>query len=283
MQPFSKRSRRLFLIALILVFCIVAPAAALYASGYRISDLSFAETGGIYISAPVSGADVSINGKEEKTTSFISRSVYVPDLKPGRYAVDVTLDDYYPWHKTLVVEAGLVTDIRALLVPNDLTFIPIRVSSPASVATSSIDYVSKSEYALIRAAFATTTNPAVPDGLNASDVRNSESLYVDGGNVVVLWERNAASTPSEFCATPSSCATEIVVKKAGSDPATYARFFQGGVVYSTEHSGIFIADADVREPQVVLPLYQKTGAEFRLVNNALIVEDPTGYYQVQGF
>ncbi|TAJ14799.1 hypothetical protein EPO56_01765 [Patescibacteria group bacterium] len=283
MKPFSPILRRALFLSLVFLFLVITPAAVFYASGYKLSNLSFVETGGLYISVPISGAVVSINGQDEQVTHLLSRSVYIPDLPPGKYAVDVTAEGYYTWHKNLVVEPKVVTDAGALLIPTDFAAVEILVGIKDSAVASSTRVVSRAEFNTLLDAFKKKPLAVLESEVEKPlEVENGKGLFVENGSVIVRWQKNASSTPSSFCFIPSECAQEIVVKKAGKDKAISAHFFARGVVYATERSGLFFAEIDVRQPQLVVPLYQKRGVDFRIVGGSIIIKEGTRLYTVEG-
>lgn len=278
MEPLSFRKRISFLIVLIVLFAIILPITFLYATGYRFNGLSLFETGGVFISVPVPGVSVSINGTPTGTSGLLTRSAYVDGLKPGVYVVEVTREGYYPWHKTLVVDPWIVIDASAFLVPEDISILPVRITT---AQTSSTTYsVSVSDYQQILADFASST-PLRSGTTTLQDLRGGQSLRISDGALVIEWEKNQLSLPSAFCATPTTCSKDLVVRKAKKDAIHSARFFAGGVVYRTD-SGIFLAEADARPTQVIVPLYQKPKADFRIIQGTLFVKDGEHIYALLG-
>jgi hypothetical protein len=81
---------------------------------------------------------------------------------------------------------------------------------------------------------------------------------------------------------PSSCVTEFYIEK-GRETATAAEFLAGGVLYATKESGIFFAENDLRPVQLVVPVYTRPAATFRIVNGTLIVKDGPTLYEISGF
>jgi hypothetical protein len=278
MAPLSLRRRRILFLLLALVFFLVAPVAALYATGYRFSGLTLVETGGLYISAPV-GVTISINGKEKGTTGLLTRAFYVDDLAPGTYTVDASSDGAYPWHKTLIVEPKIVTDAAVFLVPQDIRALPIAVGTSTATTTR---YVSRAELLAFARAFRPATTSLESASSTPLDTKGGATLSIEDGDVILSWTRDSGSVPSAFCLAPSSCRTSFPIKKNSGETAVSARFFGGGVVYATKESGIFLAEADRWPVQFSLPLYSHRGADFRIINGQLIVKDGTEYYQIVG-
>ena len=137
MDPLSAKTRQRYFLAFIAFFILVIPLAILYASGYRIGGgSSLIPTGGAYIAVPLSGAEVTLNGRALGQTSLFTRDFYEDDLSPDSYVVGVTLEGYYPWYKTLVVEQYLVTDAQALLIPQQLETIELLRGATTTATTT---------------------------------------------------------------------------------------------------------------------------------------------------
>lgn len=54
--------------------------------------------------------ELTVDGIKKKRTSFLFRNIFIPNLLPRTYTLDINKDGYYPWHKKLPVKAGLVTE-----------------------------------------------------------------------------------------------------------------------------------------------------------------------------
>jgi len=92
----------------------------LYSQGY-ILDKSFnlSRRGGLYVSAPIPDSDIFINNKKKKTTGMLNNGLFVSNLKAGTYSVLVAKEGFWPWAKTLEVKEGLVTESRAIIIPQE--------------------------------------------------------------------------------------------------------------------------------------------------------------------
>lgn len=300
MDPLSAQTRQRYFLAFIAFFILVIPFAILYASGYRIGGgFSLIPTGGVFIAVPISGAEVTLNGRALGQTSLFTRDFYEDDLSPDAYVVGVTLDGYYPWYKTLVVERYLVTDAQALLVPQQLETIELLRGATTTATTTRT--LSRTVYDGYLAAFrlattSTTTRQKIADRASLStttdeelltlgplpeDVQGGLELYIENGNVRLHWVRSTSTIPSNFCLTPSSCTRNIAIEK-GKETTTTARFYGGGVVYATKEGGIYLAEGDVRPTPLLVPLYPRRGVDFRILDGDLIVKDGTKLYQISG-
>lgn len=112
-----KIRRRLFFLSII-SFVILAPLVVFYSAGYRLAtDWSIKKTGGIYISSPVSGSEIFLNGEIKKQTNILQSGIFLSGLRPGLYDVLSAKDGYITWKKKLAVKSEFVTEAHAFLVP----------------------------------------------------------------------------------------------------------------------------------------------------------------------
>jgi hypothetical protein len=250
----------------------------------------------VYIAVPQSDAIVSINGKEEGTSSLFNRNFYINNLSPGSYAIHVARESSYPWYRTLIVEPGIVTDVRVLIAPQQIE--PVRLIRGAASSTASTTRgIARGVYDGYLALFqSATTTPGVVRingvwmatssegifGPAAADTQAGEELYIEGGNVRLHWARSTSTIPSIFCTRPSICVKDILVKK-GNDKVLSAAFWGAGVVYSTVESGVYLTEADIRPTPLVVPLYPRRGADFRTSGGSLVIKDGTSLYQIDSF
>jgi len=104
----------------VVAFIALIPVVILYALGYRLDDAwRLQKTGGISINADISGSQIYIDGKLQRTTNLFQNGVFVNNLSPGEYDVIVKRENYLDWRKNLEVRSQLVTEARALLVPEE--------------------------------------------------------------------------------------------------------------------------------------------------------------------
>ncbi len=301
MDPLSARTRMRYFVLFIVFFIIVIPLAILYATGFRLGGgFSLVPTGGMYVSVPLSGAEVTLNGKALGQSSLFNRAFYEADLAPGSYVLNVSIDGYYPWYKTIVVEKYLVTDASALLVPQQLeTFELVRGATTTSTTTLGVSRTTYDGYLEEFKSVATTsatTRQKVADraGLSTTtdeelavlgplpdDAQGGSELYVENGNVRLHWARSTTTIPSNFCLTPSSCVRDITVEK-GKETTTSARFYGGGIVYATKESGVYLIEGDIRPRPLLVSLFSRRGVDFRIIDGDLIVKDGTRLYQISG-
>lgn len=118
------KTRRILLVASIILFLSLFPLVVLHSFGYRydLNEKKLIRTGIIYItSTPQDNIKIFINGKEEKEKLNI-KGVFKKDyvlynLMPQTYDIRISKDGYFSWEKRLAVSPGLTTYARPLLLP----------------------------------------------------------------------------------------------------------------------------------------------------------------------
>lgn len=276
MEPFPAYRRRIYFALFVVLFLVLLPAIILYADGWRFKQgFGFVRTGGVYVSVPYSDATVTLNGEVVGHSGFLQREFYIGDLAPAAYSLRIEAPDRRTWSRLLVVEPQLVTDARAVLLPDDITLSRLIISGSAT----STKTVSRTIYDGYLAAFATSTR-AVASSTISVDEQDGISLFIVDGDVVARWMRNERK-PSAFCGSPSLCEEEMSVKRIGGD-ATDAYFYRGGVVYRTEEGGVYFAEIDIRPTPMAAQLYAATGADMRLLDDTLVIKSGDMLYEVEG-
>lgn len=100
------------------IFFVMVPVVTLYALGYRLDDSwNLKKTGGIYVSSDISGSEIFFEGNFEDRTNLLQSGAFIDNLSPGTYQVQVLNEGYQPWKKNLEVNSQLVTEARAILIP----------------------------------------------------------------------------------------------------------------------------------------------------------------------
>lgn len=289
MEPMSLHARRLFAFATFLLFIVVLPIVVLYASGYRLNGFSLVSTGGIHFSTPLAGTSIYLNGEETERSSIFSKSFFFDNLSPGSYVIQTAIDGYVPWSKTVIVESRLVTDVSMLAVPQPVRVLALHIETATSTnstsATSTLRFIPKDQYTALGEVFAATTTPQKTTATTSEetpdisiDSHNGLALYVVEGDLRIGWKRST-QPPSSFCSRPSNCLNAFFLEQGG-DTVVHAVFFGGGVVYRTKESGIFFAEADIRQPRLLTNIYTKPNAEFAIINGAFYIKDGSMLYEV---
>ncbi len=293
MQPLQVRTRRLYLISLILVFLVTLPFIILYASGYHFSkDFSLVETGGIFIGLESSGAVVYMDDEEVARSTLITRSFFRQNLKAGIYNITVERDGYYPWQKVLTVEPSYVSDARAIFIPQDIqkTELVLETLKPkGATSTPGVDYVAKGTITSTTALFTPATTSASALAITSATATpiaeaGPIDLFIEKGNLIAKFDGATSTAPSNFCTKPTKCVDSVTIEK-GSETVKNADFFFGNrsvAIYTTE-SGVYVAEIDVKTPKLLVPIYQVRGSDFRFDGNDLIIKDGKKYYRLEGF
>lgn len=286
-EPLSLRFRRIVAWAFFFLFLAVLVVTSVYASGYRLGDkFTLERTGGVHVSVPVTGAAVYVNGKEAGVSSFLDRSFFIDNLDFGTYDIEVKKEGYRVWKKKLIVEKSLVTDVSAFLVPDHIALTPVVVEKGAgAVVATTTRVMQQGAYDTLALLFTpATTTPLLQTATTSSEAEQAPDpteLIVRDGNVYVHWNRSLTETPSPFCIRPGACVVEISVE-LGAEKTEHAEFFRDGVLYQTETGGIYFAEVDVKQPQIVAELYSASGAEFRVYQGEIYIKDGTGLFVVTG-
>lgn len=277
MQPLSSRRRLVYLLVIVLLFCAVLPFALFYANGYRWkSGTGIVRTGGVFVSVPYSDAHISIDGEWVGEAGFLRRDFYIDNLVPNAYTISVEREGYRTWERIVVVEEQLVTDTRALLVPDKIELLELIIATSSATTTKGI---SEEDFERIQEEF---LEPMATTSRDSFSSIRGESIVIENGDVSIYWEEGDVFPPSKFCGRPSFCGDAIVIER-GEEETTDAVFFYGGVVFRTEEGGIYFAEADVRPLQVELLLYKGMDVDFRIIDRHVVVKDGKRLFELVSF
>ena len=149
-QPLSYKHRNVFFYLLMGIFLASLPFLFLYASGYRFypEDGSFVSTGGLYIAAERTGAEIYINDELVRETRVFRRAFYAQGLDARTHKVHVQKADHHTWVKQLPVYPHLVTEAQAFnlpLTPSVRIVTPYVTAAGVAVLTSSSSVLSNAE------------------------------------------------------------------------------------------------------------------------------------------
>ena len=99
--------RRIIFYLLLTAFLIIAPVLTGYTAGYRWSSTQkrLVKIGALSVKTEPAGTQVSINGKPVKDRT----PVFITNLIPGIYTLNIRKDGYHEWQKTLTVESERTT------------------------------------------------------------------------------------------------------------------------------------------------------------------------------
>lgn len=297
-QPLSRGRRRFYSTALIAVFVIAVPLLFLYATGYRFEGLTnLVKTGGIYVGAERSGAEIFVNGELLHETGTFRRAFFVQDLEPGIYTILVKKDGYHPWGKTLPVYAHIVTEAQAFNMPLAPLLSPIP-QSMVNTSSTSTRPVPNPLYTDIMTAFATTTVMIALEEVVTADTSEEATSTVAAvatttkesqgmilreheDEIVAEWTRGTANIPFYFCVPERACGREVTLNTRGETPL-YFDFFPGStdLAIVSLSDGVYVTELDNRSGQNIQPLFEGAGADFRVVGGAVYVKLGRSLYEV---
>lgn len=228
-EPLSYRHRNLFFYLLVFIFVAALPFLFLYAAGYRLNFLqtSLISTGGLYVAAERTGAEIYINDELVRETRVFRRAFYAQGLEARTHRILVQKEDHHTWVKELPVYPHLVTEAQAFnlpLVPTLRVVAPYQ--TPAGVAvltsTSTVLQVSKPQNQILiekRAATSTMViNPEYDDLLRYFEKPLKDEREVSLSKEVPL----ATDTSSTTIATTTKTTSDVVLFE--SDGKVFARY-----------------------------------------------------------
>jgi PEGA domain len=136
-QPLSYTKRRRTFFFLLAIFVVSLPFLYLYATGYRFDPKdpnAIVGTGGIYVAAERTGAEIYIDDELVRETRVFRTAFYAQNLEPKTHRVHVQKEGHHTWVKELPVTSHRVTEAQAFNMP----VIPqLRVISEFTSATGS--------------------------------------------------------------------------------------------------------------------------------------------------
>ena len=114
----QKSTRTTLFFSLSALFIIAAPAIIAYSQGYRVDldNKKLVKTGAIFLEPRPAPVELFINGKLEKESNFIFQNIFVGDLLPRTYFIEVKKEGYFAWRKALVVKEKLVTEAKNIML-----------------------------------------------------------------------------------------------------------------------------------------------------------------------
>ncbi len=102
----------------IIAFFALMPVVIAYSLGYRFDDSwRLRKTGGLYVTSDITGSEIFLDDRLMKTTNLLQSGTFIDNLSPGSYKITILKKNYLSWEKTLEVRSQLVTESKALLIP----------------------------------------------------------------------------------------------------------------------------------------------------------------------
>lgn len=229
-QPLSQRHRSVFFYLLVSIFVLSLPVFFLYATGYRFSlseNSSFVSTGGIYVAAERTGAEIYIDSELVRETRVFRRAFYAQSLVPGTHRVHVQKEDHHTWVKELPVYPHLVTEAQAFnlpLVPQVRIISPWKDESGNSVLFASSTLIASSTSDIVVAtSTATTTLSADSEYTNLYELFSTTSatstltLLDRVSQVLIPEEATSTELTSSGLATTTVKINDIKLFQSGDD------------------------------------------------------------------
>jgi len=125
----KKKNRTFLFFFCLVIFLILTPIIILYSQGYRADfnlgekKIKFVQTGGMYFKVSPKTADIYLNGKLKKKTSFLGGSTLIKNLIPESYLIEISKEGYKTWRKNLEVKQKTVTEAKNItLFPENFQF-----------------------------------------------------------------------------------------------------------------------------------------------------------------
>jgi len=121
----TKKKRIFLFFIFIIIFLIISPIIVLYSSGYRFDfqTKKITQTGGFYFKVFPKNVQISVtplnpnfslkeNKRIVKKTDFFFGAVFLKNLLPKKYLVEIQKNGYHSWQKILEVKEKEVTDAK---------------------------------------------------------------------------------------------------------------------------------------------------------------------------
>jgi len=123
-----KRTRTIIFLICLFLFFLIAPLIIFYSQGYRIdiNSKKIIKTGGFYFNIWPEGAEIFLDGKFQKKTSFISNSAYINNLKTKEYKIEIKKEGFHSWQKNLEIKENLVINFNDIfLIPENPKYVTL--------------------------------------------------------------------------------------------------------------------------------------------------------------
>lgn len=296
----SKTKRRAYFVVFALLFVVVTPLVIFYAMGYRfgfIDTLNITERGGVYVHSSIPGTEIYLNDELKDTTGIFNQEYLSQNIKPGRYTVRATHEDYRTWEKYVEVSPQRVTSLYPFLAPKEFEFeeVPETVEEVAAGTTTSAEipnsvYEQFSELFVVESATSTPVDtPDIDDSLQEEQGDQEQEVIRRVFGDVQVWYEESTQTfyaewlargdflPSYFCEN-GNCINPFAFLEVNS-PVVHFDFYPGRddvILFVVEGGGVYAVEIDKRPQQTLIEIY--TGNEgqvdFELAGrDTLVIQD----------
>jgi DNA-binding beta-propeller fold protein YncE len=116
----NKGTRRVIIYSLFGLFFVLGATTVFYAQGYRFDFGTFAvqKVGAIYVRSFPKNASLVVDGKKiDRGAMFLNSATLVPDLIPKSHMIAIDSPGFIAWKRRVAVGPSLVTEVRAILLP----------------------------------------------------------------------------------------------------------------------------------------------------------------------
>lgn len=258
------KKRRIILAICVLAFLLAVPAILLYTDGYRIdSTFHLYKTGGLYVSSPINGSTIFVNNIEKKQTNILQSGLFLQSLKPGKYAVLIAKDGYWPWLKNLEVKEEMVTEARAMLVPKEPEAKILLRENYSPLEIPDYDEILKTLKKINEKLETDKKKKSIPEGeieKNYTRLTTNEKEKIwwnpKENKLWAEWEGEQDSIPYFFC-DDKSCAGKTLILDSKYEIRN-ADFYpkRKDVVIVAVQNGIFAIEIDSRGGRLLQPIYK---------------------------
>jgi len=168
-QPLPYKTRRRTFLFLLAIFLCSLPFLYLYATGYRFDfskPTNIVGTGGIYVAAERTGAEIYIDNELVRETRVFRTAFYAQSLDPKTHRVHVQKEGHHTWVKELPVTSHRVTEAQAFnmpLVPNVRVIAPFTSATGSAVVRTGLPYASTTNETIATTTKATSTFSVNPE------------------------------------------------------------------------------------------------------------------------
>lgn len=296
MEPMSLRYRMTYLSLCVVLFLIFIPIVVFYSLGYRLTNTWQIEMiGGIHIASVGPSDSVYVDGKLEERTSIFQNGVFVLDLTPKMYHIEVSEASTTVWKKDVLVLPEQVTEAYPFLVLRNPEFLAITPKIPNSAGVSGTP-ISNPQYAAVSALFkvlpqkqsvvlATSTIQSTTSPESLAVPRQNIKIWKDQNTIYAEWVGDPDDIPFYFCketeTAPLACTSTITVYKDSYIGSVDFYPGRNDVVLFSTQNGLFATELDLRSPQNIDSIIQTPNVDFRVVdNNQLFIKDINGLFKV---
>lgn len=122
----TKKTRVILFYSLMLLFFLVTPAIVFYSQGYRFDfdSKKITQTGAFYFKVLPKNAEVYLDGKLRKKTDFFFGAIFIKNLLPKKYEVEIKKNGFQSWKKVLEIKEKQVIEAKnIILFPENPSFV----------------------------------------------------------------------------------------------------------------------------------------------------------------